>query len=152
MELDADLERVLGSVKEGSTELSRSTSNDLAGSVCRYGLRRGAPTPRITAGTVAPMPRTKSAARAAVTPDPDGALAAVRGLVDARAAEVRARDARDAYMEAQFRRGAFIIDIADALEAAADALEVDEHVRRDLGIKEGSVHHALTRRGVKGNR
>lgn len=95
------------------------------------------------------MLRPRTAARPAVTPDPEGALASVRGLVDARKAEARARDARDAYMEAQFARGAQITDIADALQEAADKLRVDARVRRDLGISEGSVHHALARRGAK---
>lgn len=83
--------------------------------------------------------------------DLDGARAVVRVLVDARAAEVRARVQREDYIEREYARGVRPIDIANRLQQAADEMpHLDEATRRGLGVREGSVHHALARRGAKG--
>lgn len=76
----------------------------------------------------------------------------VRGVVDARAAEARARKARDLYIAREHARGVRPIDTAEALQAAAAGLDLDDATRRQVGVSEGSVHHALTRLGAKETR
>lgn len=73
----------------------------------------------------------------------------MRELADARRRERWARRAREDYIEAEHKRGVQPSKTAEALQAAADELDLDEDTRRQLGVSEGSVHHALARRGAK---
>lgn len=95
------------------------------------------------------MARTRSPRPEAPAPDLDGAREVLREQADARAREKRAREKRDGYIEAEYRRGVRPIDIASGLQVIADELHLDAAARSKFGVSEGSVHHALARRGAK---
>lgn len=95
------------------------------------------------------MARQRSSRPPAPAADLDGARTVLRELADARAAEVRARKARDLYIANEHARGVRAIDTAETLQTVADELRLDAAERRKFGVSEGSVHHALTRLGAK---